>query len=75
MTWDDIQKYWPDLRDRLRADHPDLSADELERTPEGRRQLLQLIEAKYGTSKPIADDTVEGILGNKENGHADNSDH
>ena len=67
MNWSDIQAHWPDLKARIRAEHPEFDTDELERTDEGRRQLLQLIEARYGATGPMAEEEVDEIV--KEESH------
>ncbi|WP_299046414.1 hypothetical protein [uncultured Tateyamaria sp.] len=46
MNWDGIQAHWPALKRSLRKEHPDLDLDALERTPEGRRHVLQLLDAR-----------------------------
>lgn len=62
MNWDEIQNHWPELKRAIRAEHPDLDTDRLEQTAEGRRQLLQLIDAKYGAAKPKADEDLDHIV-------------
>ena len=62
MNWSDIEAHWPDLKARIRADHPEFDTDELERTDEGRRQLLQLIEARYGSTEPMAEEDIDEIV-------------
>lgn len=71
MNWNDIQARWPDLKARIRAEHPEFDTDELERTDEGRRQLLQLIEARYGSTEPVAETRVDEILEEESNGKTD----
>ena len=71
MNWNDIQSQWPELKARIRAEHPEVETDELEKTTEGRRQLLQLIEAKYGVSAPVAEKPVDKMLGDKTDGEED----
>ena len=66
MNWDDIQQHWPELKKSLRQDHPDLDTDSLETSPEGRRQLLQLIDAKYGAARPIAEEDVDYLVEKEE---------
>lgn len=68
MNWDDIQHYWPDLKRKLAKDHPDLDTDALERTPEGRTRLLQLIDAKYGAARPLADDELDDLMAGRRTG-------
>ena len=68
MNWSDIQAQWPDLKARIRADHPEFDTDELERTDEGRSQLLQLIEAKYGSTEPMAASEVDDMMGDPTDG-------
>lgn len=68
MNWNDIQAHWPDLKARIRAEHPEYDTDDLERTEEGRRQLLMLIEAKYGSTEPMAEDEVEEIVEEESDG-------
>lgn len=70
MNWEDIEKHWPELKRDIRKRHPDVQADELEKTPEGRRQLLQLIDAKYGASRPIAEQDLDHILKGDDDGSA-----
>lgn len=62
MNWSEIQAHWPDLKARIHAEHPELETDELERTEEGRRQIMQLIEAKYGSTEPMAETEVDDIV-------------
>lgn len=62
MNWDDIQKHWPELKRSLRDKHPDLDTDALETSPEGRRQLLQLIDASYGFAEPKGGDEVDRLV-------------
>ena len=62
MNWNEIQQHWPDLKARIRAEHPDVDADALERTEQGRRQLLQLLEAKYGSTQPVAQTRVDDMV-------------
>ncbi len=63
MHWNEIEENWPELKKRIRTEHPDIDADALEKTEQGRRQLLQLLEAQYGLSQPVADDRVEELVG------------
>ena len=66
MNWEEIQKKWPDLKRRIAADEPELDTDGLERTEQGRRQLLLLIEAKYGAAAPVAEETASAIVEDRE---------
>lgn len=68
MNWNEIQHRWPELKARIHEEHPDVRTEELERTSEGRRQLLQLIEAQYGTSKPAAEGDVDRLVEGKDDG-------
>ncbi|APX10537.1 hypothetical protein [Tateyamaria omphalii] len=62
MNWDEIQEHWPALKKSLRKEHPDLDMNALETTPEGRRQLLQLLDARYGFAAPKAEGDVDRLV-------------
>lgn len=75
MNWDDIQKHWPEIKKTLHADHPELNSDRLEKTTEGRHRLLQLIDAKYGAAKPMAEADLDHLMaGNKARDSSDDTD-
>lgn len=66
MNWDELQDRWPELKRTLRDNHPDLDTDALEQTPQGRQQLMQLIDAKYGAAQPRAEEDLDALLGNRD---------
>lgn len=63
MTWNDIHAHWPRMKRHICRQHPHIRLDALEGTEAGRRQLLQLITAKYGRSRPMADHEVSQFIG------------
>lgn len=68
LHWKDIEAQWPELKQRIRSDHPEFDTDELERTDQGRRQILLLVEARYGSSEPLANTRVDEIIGDQTDG-------
>ena len=70
MKFNEIQEHWPELKQRLKERYPELPDEDLEKTEGGRRQLLMLIEAEYGSTDPKAEENLDEILKGKDDGEA-----
>lgn len=68
MKWKDIDRHWPELKQKVAERFNGLPPDELEKTQGGRRQLLQLIEATYGKADPKAEQDLDDIMRGEGNG-------
>jgi len=68
MKFNEIEQRWPELKRRLKERYPDLPDEGLEKTEGGRRQLLLLIEAEYGSTDPKAEEDLDAILKGNEDG-------
>ena len=55
MTWDQIERRWVDLRDRVREHFGRLSDDDLETVAGRRERLLAKLQERYGLAREEAE--------------------
>ena len=68
MKWQEIERQWPALKEKVATRFEGLPPEELERTQGGRRELLQLIEATYGKAGPKAEQDLDNIMSGENSG-------
>ncbi len=59
MNWDQVKGKWNEMKGKAQQQWGDLTNDEVDRIEGNRRELVGLLQQKYGKSKEVAEREVD----------------